>query len=389
MLADEQSRPCLDQVDAPIVEPSRALALSRRALLMAVAAGCMAPAAGLLGCSSGEVEATREVTDMAGRTVSVPKKITRVFCTNPIGTVDIYALDPDLLCGWNFLPSGDNRSYIPDEYLELPALGVWMGSGSTPNAEEIAAQDPDVLLCFWTADEAGSSMADSISEDTGLPVLVVDYDIRSVEDAYGFAGELLDREDRASELGDLCRELLDRARAVVDAVPEAERKSIFLAQGKDGLTTDPVGSMHVTDALEWLDVENVADMPGTEGQGMGMPSVNLEQVVSWNPDAVLVAEYSMSDAESSDIYGQILQDDAWANVPAVASGQVFRIPQAPFSWFGRPPSAMRALGCLWLACRLYPDYAVDIDLAAEARAFYQAFLGIEIDDDRLGELLSS
>lgn len=77
-------------------------------------------------------------------------------------------------------------------------------------------------------------------------------------------------------------------------------------------------------------------MPGTQGQGMGMPSVNLEQIINWNPDAVLVAEFSMSDSESSDIYGEIQQDAHWQNVACVASGELYRIPQSPFSWFGWP-----------------------------------------------------
>lgn len=367
--------------------------IARRSFLkFSACAGIAAGASGALastGCSRASSKGLREVTDMAGRTVSVPKEIKRVFCANPIGTVNVNALDPDLLCGWNFLPAGDNRSYIPSRYLKLPALGVWMGAGSTPNAEEIAKQEPDVLLCYWTADDAGSKMADKISEDTGLPVLLVDYDIRRVCESYEFVGELVDRRDRAAELGDLCQGLLDRATEVAGAVPEAARKSIFLAQGKDGLTTDPVGSMHVTDALELLDVRNVADMPGTSGQGMGMPSVNLEQIITWDPDAVLVAEYSMSNAESSDIYGEIVADAHWKNVPAVAGGEVFRIPQAPFSWFGRPPSAMRALGCLWLVRVLYPEQAAGIDLAVETRSFYRGFLHVDIEDDRLGALLET
>lgn len=369
--------------------------MSRAAFVRRAFAGMAMVAAGmgtgaLSGCgTSGSSDSARVVTDMAGRKVSVPRNIERVFCTNPIGTVDLYALDPALLCGWNFNPSGDSRSYIPKKYLGLPALGVWMGSGSTPNAEEIAAQDPDVLLCFWTVDDAGAKMADSIAEDTGMPVLVVDYDIRHLEQAYRFVGKLVGEEGRADKLASFCQGYLDRAVAIAEAVPEGERKAIFLAQGKDGLTTDPVGSMHVTDALEMLHVGNVADLPGTTGKGMGMPTVNLEQIISWNPDAVIVAEYSMSNAESSDIYGAIVADAHWANVPAVAEGRVYRVPQAPFSWFGRPPSVMRALGCLWLVKVLYPDYATDIDLAEETRTFYREVLDVEIEDDRLSELLST
>lgn len=39
--------------------------------------------------------------------------------------------------------------------MALPALGVWMGAGSTPNSEEIANVAPDVIFCFWSTGESG------------------------------------------------------------------------------------------------------------------------------------------------------------------------------------------------------------------------------------------
>ena len=151
------------------------------ALLVAGAAACVGSVGSLAGCSSGHSRGdVREIIDMGGRSVLVPKQIERVFCTNPIGTVDLFGLAPQKLVGWNFRPAGANKRYIPDEYFALPSLGVWMGAGSTPSAEEIAAQDPDVLLCYWTVDEAGCSMADEIRNQTGIPVVLVDY----VREAY-------------------------------------------------------------------------------------------------------------------------------------------------------------------------------------------------------------
>ncbi|QOS69100.1 ABC transporter substrate-binding protein [Eggerthella guodeyinii] len=359
-------------------------------------AACAAASAALGGILSGCSENgfaqgnLRTVEDMGGRSVMVPEQIDRVFCTNPIGTVDLFALAPEKLAGWNFRPAGDNKKYIPDEYFALPSLGVWMGAGSVPNAEEIAAQDPDVLLCYWTADEVGGAMADDIRDQTGLPVVLVDYDVRSAPAMFRYVGELVGCSERGEELAAFCEEKLAVIERIANSIPEAERKSIFLAQGNDGLTTDPVGSMHVTDALDLINTGNVADMPGTEGQGMGMPSVNLEQVITWNPDAVLVAEFSMSDSESSDIYGAIKTDAHWNNVPCVKAGEIYRIPQSPFSWFGRPPSAARILGCLWVLKVLYPAYAADVNMRDETIGFYRTFYRYEgFDDYTLDQLLGA
>ena len=331
----------------------------------------------------------RTITDMGGREVHVPEKISRVFCSNPIGTVDLYALAPDTLAGWNFRPTGDNRKYIPEVYLNLPPLGVWMGAGATPNDEEIVRQDPDAILCYWTVDEVGCQMADKVRDETGVPVILVDYDIRTTPDMFRFVGQLIGADDRAEELARYCEEKIEVIRAHVAKIPESNRKSIYLAQGHGGLSTDPAGSMHVVDALELLGTGNVADMPGAEGQGMGMPTVNLEQIITWNPDAVLVSEYSMSDSETSDLYNEILGDADWASVPCVRAGKVYRLPQSPFAWFGRPPSVMRVLGCMLLLKVLYPEYARDIDLPAETRAFYERFLRIDLSDRGLSDILET
>ena len=133
----------------------------------------------------------RSITDMGGRRVSLPEQVDRVFCTNHIGTVDVFGLAPEKLAGWNFRPAGDNKKYIPDECFALPSLGVWMDAGAVPNAEEIAAQNPDALLCFWTADEVGANMADEVQNQTGLPVVLVDYDARSAPTTFRFLGDLM------------------------------------------------------------------------------------------------------------------------------------------------------------------------------------------------------
>lgn len=344
----------------------------------------------LSGCDFGGVGSMRTVKDMYGRECMVPEQIDRVFCTNPIGTVDMYALAPEKLVGWNFRPAGDNKKYIPDEYFALPSLGVWMGSGSVPNAEEIAMQDPDVLLCYWTCDDVGADMASEIRNQTGLPVLLIDYDVRSAPEMFRYVGDLVGCSERGEELAQFCEQKIALIQSIVDAIPDSERKRIFLAQGNDGLTTDPVGSMHVTDALELIKTENVADMPGTEGNGMGMPSVNLEQIMDWDPDAVLVAEFNMSDSESSDIYGAIKADSHWNNVRCVREGEIYRIPQSPFSWFGRPPSAARVLGCLWILKVLYPAYATEINMREETLEFYRVFYRYEdFDEYTLSQLLTA
>ncbi len=343
----------------------------------------------LAGCNAKNQTAdkpTKVITDMGGRQVTVPQVMQKVFCSNPIGTVDVYTLAPDKLAGWNFAPSGDSVKYIDSTYMSLPSLGVWMGAGATPNQEEIAKVNPDVIFCFWTCDKTGVEMADTIQAQTGIPVILMDYNITAAPKVYRLLGEYLGVQDRAEQLAQYCDQILDALNKDVSAIPEKDRKTVFISEGSNGLQTDPVGSIHVQDALDLLKLKNVADLPGTNGQGMGMPTVSPEQLLIWQPDAILVSEYSMGNNSMSDIYGTILTGSNWSSLSAVKNHAVYRIPQVPFSWFGKPPSAARLLGCLWLMDTLYPD-SVKIDIRQETRDFYSLFYRIELTDDQLNSIL--
>ena len=173
---------------------------------------------------------------------------------------------------------------------------------------------------------------------------------------------------------------------MVASVPAARRPSVFVAQGLGGLETDPVGSLHVQDTFELLGVRNVVDLPGAQGNGMGMPTVSLEQVIAWQPEAILVNEYSMSPFQESDLYDQIRADSAWRSLLAVRDGRVYRIPQSPFAWIGKPPSAARLLGCLWLAKVLYPAQS-DINVVAETKRFFRLFYRYNLSDQQAKSLL--
>lgn len=342
----------------------------------------------LASCGTGGTPAagTRTITDMGGRKVQVPLSIQKVFCSNPIGTADTYMLDPELLAGWNYKPAGEDTRYIKSKYLALPALGVWMGAGATPNIEEIRKANPDVILCFWTADSTGVQMADEIQKQAGVPVVLVDYDIRSSDKTFDFLGSLLNRTTRGQELSAYCRETLDKISAMAAAVPASGKKTVYIAEGKGGLQTDSVGSMHVQDTFDLLGCTNVVYLPGSAGKGMGMPSVSLEQVIKWQPDVVLVSEYSMSNSRKSTLYQEIRKDSAWKNVKAVKDGHVYRIPQSPFAWIGRPPSAARLLGCLWLGKLLYGDKA-NVDVKAETVKFYRLLYGVNLTDQEVASIL--
>jgi len=56
----------------------------------------------MLFCVSAFAADTYKFTDMAGRTVDMPKQVSKVFSTNPIGTLYLYAIAPEKIAGINW-----------------------------------------------------------------------------------------------------------------------------------------------------------------------------------------------------------------------------------------------------------------------------------------------
>jgi iron complex transport system substrate-binding protein len=98
----------------------------------------------------------------------------------------------------------------------------------------------------------------------------------------------------------------------------------------------------------------------------------------YNPD-VIVAQESM-------FTEKVYSDPAWRNVKAVREHKVYLIPRTPLNWFDRPPSFMRFLGLEWLTSKLYPR-EFPVNMSAETRKFYSIFLGVELSDSDVREIL--
>jgi iron complex transport system substrate-binding protein len=71
----------------------------------------------------------REITDMAGRKITVPDKIRRVHSASYPLTVLFYVLAPDLLVAVNTPPNDRQMAFLPPEIAQKPALGGMPGHG--------------------------------------------------------------------------------------------------------------------------------------------------------------------------------------------------------------------------------------------------------------------
>ena len=318
----------------------------------------------------------REITDMFGRRVTVPDTIRRVFTGSPPATYMLYALDPSLLVGINFSVSDEDKRYLRPEFTKLPVAGGVFGQGKNINMEALLALKPDVVLMWgWKDGGAGQQLADRLIK-SGIATVFLDLDrLENYPEAFTFLGELLGRKERATKLANYARDTLRDVKTVARSIPDKDRLQVYYAEGPDGLATERELSVHA-ELITIAGARNVHH--GEILEHAGLEKISMEQVLLYNPEVLLTHDRTF--------YNSLPKARRWQSVRAVKGKRVYLIPTSPFNWFDRPPSFMRLLGLKWLTNSFYPK-RYPIDTVKETKYFYKLFLGVELKDKDVQEIL--
>lgn len=322
------------------------------------------------------------IVDMAGRSLIIPEKITKVYSTSPMGQILMYTLNPDKICGLVYPLSEEEKEFLLDSYKKKPLLGGWYGKNTTGNPENIIKAAPDIILSMGDIDGTNRTFTERMQKMLNIPVVMVDGSIEMTDSAYRFTGRIIGEKMRADILSDYCRNVFSVLARINAEVNKNRKKRVYYAEGTQGLETDSRGSMH-TEVLEMTGGDNVADLQVS--QGFGRIAVSIEQVIVWNPEMIITCTDHGS-AGGSRNFDFITNSIIWKNVDAVRNGEVFKIPSVPFGWFDRPPSVNRIIGLLWLVNLMYPDIA-GIDIRKETRKYYSLFYHRELTDRELDMIL--
>ncbi|MBE0601889.1 MAG: ABC transporter substrate-binding protein, partial [Firmicutes bacterium] len=237
--------------------------------------------------------------------------------------------------------------------------------------EEVLALGPDVLLDMTTLTKQTAAKADELQAQTGVPVLVVSFDLLHIGESYRFVGPALTCANKAETLAAFCDALIADIGETSAAIAGDDRVTFYYTAGGAGLQTAPAGSNH-TELIEFAGGLNVVNLPA---ENNGRLKVDMERILAWQPDVII--------ASTPDILKPVLQ---WEQVNAVAEGKAYTAPTAPFPWLDAPVSVNRIIGLCWAAETLYPD-VYGYDLAAYTKEFYSLFYGADLTDEAVEALL--
>ena len=326
-----------------------------------------------------ETAETREITDMAGRKVTVPaaENIESVFSTGPVAAIFLYMVAPDKLLGWNYELNDVEKSIILDKYQDLPNFGM----GDAVNYEAVIAANPTIAINSGKINDAMVSDCDALSESLGIPVVAVDNELNNSAEAFRFMGELLGVEDHAEELAQYAEQVFTDINALSD-IPEEKKVSVYFGNGEDSLETAPRGSQHAQ-ILDAINAVNVADLELGDGSRV---QISAEQLLAWNPDVIVVNGEPKADKSGSSAAEDILSNPDYASLKAVQDQKVYGTPNAPFSWVDRPAGPNRLIGMRWFSALIYPEY-IKCDINEEIHKFFDLFYHVDLSDEQLENVL--
>lgn len=326
-----------------------------------------------------ETAETREITDMAGRKVTVPtaENIESVFSAGPVAAIFLYMVVPDKLLGWNYELNDVEKSIILDKYQGLPNFGM----GDAVNYEAVIAANPTIAINSGKINDAMVSDCDALSESLGIPVVAVDNELNNSAEAFRFMGELLGVEDHAEELAQYAEQVFTDINVLSD-IPEEKKVSVYFGNGEDSLETAPRGSQHAQ-ILDAINAVNVADLELGDGSRV---QISAEQLLAWDPDVIVVNGEPKADKSGSSAAEDILSNPDYASLKAVQDQKVYGTPNAPFSWVDRPAGPNRLIGMRWFSALIYPEY-IKCDINEEIHKFFDLFYHVDLSDEQLENVL--
>ena len=330
--------------------------------------------------STVETEGSKNITDMINRSVEIPASVGNVVATSPPMTTVLYMIAPDKLKAVNFQWTEDELKYVPSQYQNFPVVGGWYGS-QDGSYEEFIASEPDIII--ESIDEGGDGDLSTVEERQEkfgtIPVIAVKdtTNVEKVGESILFMGEMIGAQDKAKQLNDFNNKYLDIVHEKSSKLSDSDKKTVYYAQGNDGLQTSPSHSTH-GQLIDLIGGKNVADSVA-QGNTTGGVQVSMEQVISWNPDLIITNDL--------EFYSNVYNDSNWGKIDAVKNKEVYLSPQSPFKWFDRPVGANMIIGVPWTAKVIYPDDYKEINMVDATKEFYNEFYHVDLSDSDAKQIL--
>lgn len=331
------------------------------------------------------------VTDVKGRTVTVPKVPERIvlsfYYEDYLAIVGPGALDKVValsLSTW--------KDWRPNQFAAyekaLPKLASIPDVGNTEDntfsIEKVIAAKPDLLiLAAWSYDALGEGIKQI--EAAGIPIVTLDYNAQTVEKHVASTlalGKLMGTEDRAETLAKTYEDAMADIKARIEKAGRTDKKVyVELAQKGPAEVGNSYGDSMWGALIERLGGHNIA-----KGQIGNWGPLSPEYVLAQKPDLIFLGGsewlnkpqsvpvgFGADPALTRERMKAYLGRPGWSDLPAVKEGNVFAI------YHGGARTLSDYVYAQFIAKQLYSEAFKDVDPAKNIADYYDKWLPIKAD----------
>jgi iron complex transport system substrate-binding protein len=287
-------------------------------------------AAGLAGCGGkADTGATPAAEPSASASFPVTVgKLTldqaprHIVSLSPTGTEMLYAVG----AGKQVTAVDDQSTYPPD----APRVAL---SGFKPNAEAIAAKDPDLVVISNDIDKISAQLA-----KLKIPVYLAPA-ATTLDDTYREMTEIGALTGHRAEAAALVGRTRDEiAKLVKDAPHPATPHSYYYELDPTLYTV--TSKTFIGSLFTLFGARNVADPADAKGAAGGYPQLSVEALVKANPDMIFLADTKCCRQSA----GTVRARAGWAGITAVRTGRVVALDDDIASrWGPRVVDLLRAV----------------------------------------------
>lgn len=335
--------------------------------------------------------ATIEVTDMKGRTVTLPANVQKVVVTFNMEEYFAVAGDAgiDLLAGWSHKYWKGRRQDAYDAFTAVyPQLADLpdVGYNDSISIESIISLKPDVVLASATG--ANYNALEPAFENlhaAGIECVFFDFHAQTIEkhtESIKLLGKILGQEERAEEIAEFYTEQMAVISDRLTDLADEDRPRVYM---EFSMGPDQYGNTWSEQMWGAL----IRECGGTNiAAGMEGASVEIapEQILSSNPEVIIftcspredvsdnvVLGYGADPALAAEHLEAYKNREGWADLDAVKNNNLGAL------YHDLSRHIFDFAGAQFLAKQIHPELFADLDPEANLAAFFEKFMPVELN----------
>ena len=304
------------------------------------------------------------VTDMAGREVTIESEPQRIVSGYYISSSACIALGlTDRMVGIE--AKAEARpiySAAAPALLELPNVGT----AKEFDLETCLSTEPDLVILPMKQKDTAAAL-----EELGIPaLLVMPESHEQIIEMFALIANAANVVENSQKLINYYTSELAEVSALVAG---AEQSVVYITGTSSYLTTAP-GQMYQSSLI--TTAGGIA--AGADIEGTSWVEISYEQLLTMNPDIIVIPTNSFANAPAEFPLEDLLNDPELSEVTAIKNGAVYQMPIGFEAWDSPAPSGV--LGVKWMLQTLYPELYTADDFAADVQEFYETFYGFPAYD---------